>query len=128
MEEDRRLLLDRYQLRDIAIKVVGVGSVGTWCGILLLLASARDPLFLQFKEARASVLEAYAGKTIFSNHGQRIVNGYRLMQSASDVFLGWTVGPSGRHFYIRQLNDVKVKVLVELFNPSVMTQYAELCG
>ena len=94
MQEDRRLLLDRYELRDIAIKVVGVGSVGTWCGILLLLASEQDPLFLQVKEARASVLEAYAGKSIYANHGQRVVNGCRLMQSASDLFLGWTVGPA----------------------------------
>jgi uncharacterized protein (DUF2252 family) len=128
MEKDRQLLLDHYQLQDLAIKVVGVGSVGTWCGILLLLASARDPLFLQVKEARASVLESYTGKSVFHNHGQRVVNGYRLMQSASDLFLGWTVGPTGRHFYIRQLNDMKVKVLVELFNPSVMAEYAKLCG
>jgi uncharacterized protein (DUF2252 family) len=88
MQEDRRLLLDRYELHDIAIKVVGVGSVGTWCGILLLLASEQDPLFLQVKEARPSVLEAYAGKSMYANHGQRVVNGYRLMQSASDLFLG----------------------------------------
>ena len=80
--------------RDIAIKVVGVGSVGTWCGIVLLLASEKDPLFLQVKEARPSVLEAYAGKSVYPNHGQRVVNGCRLMQSASDLFLGWTVGPA----------------------------------
>lgn len=128
LEYDRQLLLDRYQLRDMAVKVVGVGSVGTRCGIMLLLANERDPLFLQVKEAGASVLEAYAGKSMFRNHGERVVNGYRLMQSASDLFLGWVVGPSGRHFYIRQLNDVKLKVLVELFSPSVMIQYAELCG
>jgi uncharacterized protein (DUF2252 family) len=128
LEGDRRLLMDHYQLRDIAVKVVGVGSVGTWCGILLLLASERDPLFLQVKEARTSVLEAYAGQSVFRNHGQRVVNGYRLMQSASDLFLGWTVGPTDRHFYVRQLNDVKIKVLVELFNPSTLMQYAELCG
>lgn len=128
LEHDRHLLLDHYQLRDIAIKVVGVGSVGTRCGIALLLANMRDPLFLQVKEARASVLEPYAGKSIFRNHGQRVVNGYRLMQSASDLFLGWTVGRHGRHFYIRQLNDMKIKILVELFSPGVMTQYAELCG
>src|SRR5215472_14239308 len=79
MQEDRRRLLDRYELHDIAIKVVGVGSVGTWCRILLLLASEQDPLFLQVKEARSSVLEAYAGKSIYANHGQRVVNGYRLM-------------------------------------------------
>ena len=128
MQEDRRLLLDRYELRDIAIKVVGVGSVGTWCGILLLLASEQDPLFLQVKEARASVLEAYAGKSIYANHGQRVVNGYRLMQSASDLFLGWAVGPAGRQFYIRQLKDMKISMLVELFSRSVMMQYAETCG
>ena len=95
---------------------------------MLLLASERDPLFLQVKEAGASVLEPYAGKSRFPNHGQRVVNGYRLMQSASDLFLGWVVGPSGRHFYVRQLNDMKLKILVELFKPSVMMQYAELCG
>jgi hypothetical protein len=76
---------------------------------MLLLASARDPLFLQIKEAQASVLEDYAGKSAFHNHGQRVVNGYRLMQSASDIFLGWCIGPSGRHFYVRQLHDVKIK-------------------
>ena len=128
MQEDRRQLLDHYELRDIAIKVVGVGSVGTWCGILLLMAGEQDPLFLQVKEAGASVLEAYAGKSVYPNHGQRVVNGCRLMQSASDLFLGWTVGPAGRQFYVRQLKDMKISMQVELFTRSVMTQYAELCG
>ena len=128
MQEDRRQLLDHFELRDIAIKVVGVGSVGTWCGILLLTAGDQDPLFLQVKEAGASVLEAYAGKSIYPNHGQRVVNGCRLMQSASDLFLGWTVGPAGRQFYVRQLKDMKISMQVELFTQSVMTQYAELCG
>ena len=128
MQEDRKQLLDHFELRDIAIKVVGVGSVGTWCGILLLLAGERDPPFLQVKEASASVLEAYAGKSIYPDHGQRVVNGCRLMQSASDLFLGWTVGPAGRQFYVRQLKDMKIKMLVELFTRSVMTQYAEVCG
>ena len=128
MEEDRRLLLDHYELCDIAIKVVGVGSVGTWCGIVLLLASETDPLFLQVKEAGPSVLEAYAGKSIYPNHGQRVVNGCRLMQSASDLFLGWSVGPAGRQLYIRQLKDMKIKMLVEIFNRTTMMQYAELCG
>jgi hypothetical protein len=128
LQEDRQLLLSHYQLRDIAIKVVGVGSVGTWCGIVLLLANAQDPLFLQVKEARASVLEPYAGKSVFPNHGQRVVNGYRVTQSASDLFLGWSVGPARRHFYVRQLKDVKIKVLIESFSPSVMMQYAEQCG
>jgi uncharacterized protein (DUF2252 family) len=128
LQEDRQLLLSHYQLRDIAIKVVGVGSVGTWCGIVLLLANAQDPLFLQVKEAPASVLEPYAGKSVFPNHGQRVVNGYRVTQSASDLFLGWSVGPARRHFYVRQLKDVKIKVLIESFSPSVMMQYAEQCG
>ncbi len=128
MQEDRRQLLDHYELRDVAIKVVGVGSVATWCGIFLLMAGKQDPLFLQVKEAGASVPEAYAGKSIYPNHGQRVVNGCRLMQSASDLFLGWSVGPAGRHFYVRQLKDMKIKMLVELFTRSVMTQYAELCG
>ena len=128
MQEDRRVLLDRYKLRDVAVKVVGVGSVGTWCGIALLLAGKQDPLFLQIKEAGASVLEAYAGKSIYPNHGQRVVNGCRIMQSASDLFLGWTMGREGRHFYIRQLRDMKIKILVELFGRTSMMQYADICG
>lgn len=128
MQEDRRLLLNRFKLIDMAIKVVGVGSVGTVCGILLLMASEHDPLFLQFKQARPSVLEAYAGKSLHSNNGQRIVHGCRMMQSASDLFLGWTEGDLGRHFYIRQLKDMKIKPIVEVFTPSVMLEYAELCG
>lgn len=128
MQEDRRLLLDRFKLMDVALKVVGVGSVGTYCGILMLMASEHDPLFLQFKQARPSVLEAYAGKSLHSNNGQRIVHGCRMMQSASDLFLGWTEGDAGRHFYIRQLKDMKVKPLVEVFTPGFMLQYAEICG
>lgn len=128
LREDRRLLLDRYALKDMAVKVVGVGSVGTYCGILLLMASEHDPLFLQVKQARPSVLEAYAGKSRHANHGERVVHGYRMMQSASDLFLGWTVGAEGRHFYVRQLKDMKIKPLVEMFTPSVMRQYATLCG
>ena len=128
MQEDRRVLLDRFELKDIAIKVVGVGSVGTFCAVMLLMAGDRDPLFLQVKEARRSVLEHYAGKSIYSNHGQRVVNGYRLMQSASDIFLGWTRGRLGRHFYVRRLKDMKISPLVELFKPGMMTQYAEICA
>ncbi|MDM0071197.1 DUF2252 domain-containing protein [Variovorax sp. J31P207] len=100
LQEDRRSLLDRYEPKDIAVKVVGVGSVGTYCAVLLLMAGERDPLFLQVKEARASVLEPYAGKSRHANHGQRVVNGYRMIQSASDIFLGWTLGRGGRHFSI----------------------------
>ena len=128
MQEDRRVLLDRFELKDIAIKVVGVGSVGTFCAVMLLMAGDRDPLFLQVKEARRSVLEPYAGKSIYPNHGQRVVNGYRLMQSASDIFLGWTKGKLGRHFYVRRLKDMKISPLVELFRPGMMTQYAEICA
>jgi uncharacterized protein (DUF2252 family) len=128
IQEDRRLLLDRFKLMDMAIKVVGVGSVGTFCGIILLMASEHDPLFLQFKQAGPSVLEAYAGKSLHSNHGQRVVHGCRMMQSASDLFLGWTEGDVGRHFYVRQLKDMKIKPMVEVFTPGVMLQYAELCG
>jgi uncharacterized protein (DUF2252 family) len=128
LQEDRRLLLDRFKLMDMAIKVVGVGSVGTYCGILLLMASEHDPLFLQFKHARPSVLEPYAGKSLHSNHGQRIVHGCRMMQSASDLFLGWTEGVVGRQFYVRQLKDMKMKPMVEVFTQSVMLEYARLCG
>lgn len=128
LPEHRRLLLDRFKLMDIAIKVVGVGSVGTACGVILMMASDTDPLFLQVKEARESVLEPYAGKSAHSNHGQRVVIGCQLMQSASDLFLGWTEGATGKQFYLRQLKDMKIKPLVEIFTPGVMLQYAELCG
>lgn len=128
LPEYRRILLDRFKVMDLAHKVVGVGSVGTYCGILLLMAGEEDPLFLQVKQARTSVLEPYAGKSEYANHGQRIVTGYQIMQSASDLFLGWTEGREGRQFYIRQLRDMKMKVLVELFTESIMRQYAELCG
>lgn len=125
---ERRLLLERFELRDITIKVVGVGSVGTWCGVALFMAGEEDYLFLQIKEAGPSVLERYAGKSLFPHQGQRVVNGCRLMQSASDLFLGWMVGPQGRHFYVRQLRDMKLKILVEVFNRSTMMQYAKLCA
>lgn len=123
-----RMLLDRYEISDAAIKVVGVGSVGTSCWVLLMMSGGGNPLILQVKEARTSVLEAYAGKSAFSNHGQRVVNGHRLMQPASDIFLGWTVGAFGRHFYIRQLRDVKIKLAVETFGTAEMTLMAEWCG
>ena len=128
LPDERRVLLDRYQRKDLAMKVVGVGSVGTFCAVTLMMADVDDPLFLQVKEAGMSVLEPYAGKSIYANHGQRVVTGQRLMQSASDMFLGWTEGREGRHFYVRQLHDMKIKLLVELFTPSVMVQYAEYCG
>ena len=102
LPEDRRRLLDRYRPVDAAIKVVGIGSVGRRCWIGLLMSAANDPLFLQVKEARASVLEPYAGASAYTNHGQRVVMGQRLMQPASDVLLGWMQGLEGRHLYVRQ--------------------------
>ena len=128
LADDRRVILDRFEFKDIAIKVVGVGSVGTYCAVILLMAAENDPLFLQLKEARASVLEAYAGKSAYSNHGQRVVIGHRLMQSASDIFLGWTEGREGRQFYIRQLRDAKIKPKVETFSASELVVYAQWCG
>jgi uncharacterized protein (DUF2252 family) len=128
LPDQRRVLLDRFRLEDMAIKVVGVGSVGTVCCVALLMASEKYPLFLQIKEARASVLERYAGKSSYENHGQRVVVGHRLMQSASDIFLGWTREKGGRHFYVRQLRDVKIKFRVEEFGSAKMIQFAGWCG
>jgi uncharacterized protein (DUF2252 family) len=120
-------LLDRYELRDAAMKVVGVGSVGTACWVLLFTAGDGDPLFLQVKEARASVLEPYAGKSVFPNQGQRVVDGYRRMQPASDMFLGWSRGPK-RDFFIRQLRDMKLGPMVEIFGQIEMEFFAAWCG
>ena len=128
LEEYHRVLFDRYQIVDFAMKVVGVGSVGTRCGIALLMASSEDAIFLQIKEARQSVLEPYAGKSVHSNRGQRVVTGQRIMQSASDIFLGWTEGGEGKHFYVRQLADAKIKPLVEIFDEVTMDDYGRLCG
>jgi hypothetical protein len=120
-------LASRFRLRDAAIKVVGVGSVGTACWVLLFTAGDGDPLFLQVKEARASVLEPYAGKSVFPNHGQRVVDGYRRMQPASDMFLGWSRGPK-RDFFVRQLRDMKISPMVETFGKVEMDFYAGWCG
>ena len=128
LSDDRRVLLDRYEIKDFSLKVVGVGSVGTFCGILLMQAGPNDPLFLQVKEARTSVFEPFAGRSAYPNRGQRVVMGQRLMQSASDAFLGWTQGEAGRHFYLRQLRDMKMKPMVEVFSASMMVNYAEICG
>lgn len=125
---DRRTLLERYSIYDAAIKVVGVGSVGTRCGIMLLLSATGDPLFLQFKEARQSVLEPYIGKSKFANHGQRVVEGQKLMQSASDIFLGWTHDDTGQQFYVRQLRDAKVKPILENMGHATFLTYAHSCG
>jgi len=128
LPEHIRTLFDRYTFCDLAVKVVGVGSVGTLCAVALFLAADDDPLFLQVKEARASVLEPYVGKSVHENHGQRVVVGQRLMQSASDIFLGWTQGLNGRHFYLRQLRDVKISAIIEGFDLDLMQTYARLCA
>ena len=124
-----RVLLDRFRLYDMAIKVVGVGSVGTFCAVMLFMAAENDPLFLQVKQANASALEPYAGKSVYSHHGQRVVMGQRLMQSASDMMLGWTEGKlRGRHFYLRQLHDMKLSALMEVMESETLRAYAKLCG
>ena len=128
LADDRRRLLDRYQLVDVAVKVVGVGSVGLRCWIALMMSESNGPLFLQFKEAVNSVLEPYAGKSAYGHHGQRVVMGQRLMQPASDIFLGWVTAPNGRHFYVRQLHDAKIKPLIETFDAEMLDVYAMACG
>jgi uncharacterized protein (DUF2252 family) len=127
LSDERRELLDRFDMKDIAIKVVGVGSVGTMCAILLLMADSDDVLFLQVKEARVSVLEPYAGKSRFRNRGERVVVGQRLMQAASDLFLGWTEY-QGRHFYVRQLHDSKIKPVIEGLSATRLGLYSGWCG
>ena len=134
LEVDRRVLLERFELTDFARKVVGVGSVGTRAWIALLLGrDGQDPLFLQIKEAEASVLEAFLGPSGFSNHGQRVVTGQRLMQATSDIFLGWLHVDSGlddqaRDFYCRQLKDWKGSAEIEQMVPKAMAAYGKLCG
>jgi uncharacterized protein (DUF2252 family) len=128
LPEHTRVLFDRFHFLDLAIKVVGVGSVGTRCGIALFMAEDDDPLFLQVKEARASVLEPYAGKSLHPNCGQRVVVGQRLMQTASDVFLGWTRGKDGHDYYIRQLRDMKMSAIIEDWDTAALRQYARLCA
>ncbi|MGH7879081.1 MAG: DUF2252 family protein, partial [Candidatus Binataceae bacterium] len=124
-----QLLFKRYELQDMAIKVVGVGSVGTFCAVALFTASDDDPLFLQIKEASASVLEPYAGASAFANHGHRVVVGQRLMQSAGDILLGWTEGiDANRHFYIRHLRDMKIAMPIETAGHTDLEYFAEACG
>jgi hypothetical protein len=130
---DRRRLLERYRYVHAARKVVGVGSVGTRAFIMLLLGrDGDDPLFLQFKEAEASVLEPFLGKSDFANHGQRVVEGQRLTQAASDIMLGYIraegVDDVKRDFYVRQLWDAKGSALVDVMEPSVMRMYAQACA
>jgi uncharacterized protein (DUF2252 family) len=129
LSADRRVLFDRYELIDAAVRVVGVGSVGTRCYVALFMADGESPLFLQVKEARASVLENYLAKSEFANHGQRVVTGQRLMQSSSDIFLGWAEPKvSGFDFYVRQLRDMKGSFDFESFTLPDLNAYAESCG
>ncbi|MFB7588556.1 DUF2252 domain-containing protein [Streptomyces sp. NPDC056169] len=129
LSEERRLLLDRFRFVDAARKVVGVGSVGTRCFIILLEGrDDGDPLILQIKEAERSVLEPYLPPTPYAHQGRRVVCGQRLTQAASDIFLGWMTGPEQRHFYWRQLRDMKGSAEVETMSPSTLRDYARLCG
>jgi uncharacterized protein (DUF2252 family) len=133
LPEDRRRVLDRYRYVDLARKVVGVGSVGTRCWVALLTGRDEgDPLFLQVKEAEASVLERHLGPSEFDNHGRRVVEGQRLMQAASDILLGWceAEGADGvrRHFYMRQLWDWKVSAGVDTMTPDLLAIYARICA
>jgi uncharacterized protein (DUF2252 family) len=125
---DRQVLYDRFRLTDFAYKVVGVGSVGTRCCIALYMADDDDPLFLQVKQARASVLEGLAGPPRWASNGERVVIGQRLMQSASDIFLGWSRGQNGRDFYVRQLRDMKFTAELTGFTPKLLSYYADMCG
>jgi uncharacterized protein (DUF2252 family) len=128
LQEDRHLLLRKYHFIDVAQKVVGVGSVGTRCYVALLQGNgSSDPLFLQVKEAQASVLERHLGPSAYSNHGQRVVSGQRIMQAASDLFLGWTETDS-IDFYIRQLRDMKLSVNIASLNPQRFIDYCRLCS
>jgi uncharacterized protein (DUF2252 family) len=134
LETDRRFLLEQFEFCDMARKVVGVGSVGTRCWIVLMLGrDESDPLFLQVKEAEKSVLSNFVGASKFTNQGQRVVAGQRLMQASSDIFLGWQrieAGLDGRQrdFYVRQLRDWKFSVPIEILIPRGMRMYGSLCG
>ena len=134
LQSDRRHLLEQFTMVQVARKVVGVGSVGTRAWVLLMdAANGVEPLFLQAKEAQPSVLAEYAGRSVYSNQGERAVAGQHLMQAESDIFLGWTRVPNpldkiDRDFYVRQLKDWKFSVPIELMVPKGMTLYARLCG
>jgi uncharacterized protein (DUF2252 family) len=134
LETDRRFLLEQFKYADLARKVVGVGSVGTRCWIVLMLGrDESDPLFLQVKEADTSVLAAFAGASKYTNQGQRVVAGQRLMQASSDIFLGWqriAAGLDGKphDFYVRQLRDWKYSIAIEDLAPRGMRSYGEMCG
>ena len=128
LQEDRRVLLQRYHRRDIAFKTVGVGSVGTFCAVGLFVSDDGSPLLLQIKEAQASVLAPFAGASDYANHGERVVIGQRMMQATPDIFLGWTLNPvNGRHFYVRRLKDSRLANLGTMLE-GALPYYAQLCG
>jgi uncharacterized protein (DUF2252 family) len=128
LSDERRVLLDRYQYADYALKVVGIGSVGTRCYVMLLFSEENHPLIMQVKEARRSVLEPYTQPSVYDNQGQRVVMGQRLMQSSSDIFLGWVRGRRGYDFFVRQLRDMKMSVPIEGIGADQLSRYAEYCG
>ncbi|HXK21274.1 MAG TPA: DUF2252 domain-containing protein [Myxococcota bacterium] len=128
LPDERRDLLDHYRLVDVAIKVVGIGSVGTYCIVLLMMSANNEPLFLQAKQARQSVLEPYAGRSAYAHAGQRVVLGQKRMQSSPDIFLGWLTTPRGVQAYVRQLRDAKIKPLVETMDATSLTFFARACG
>jgi uncharacterized protein (DUF2252 family) len=128
LQEDRRVLLQRYHRRDVAFKTVGVGSVGTFCAIGLFVSDDGAPLLLQIKEAQESVLAPFAGASAYPNHGERVIVGERMMQAATDIFLGWTRNPvNGRHFYIRRLKDPRLANIGTRLEAE-LAFYAALCG
>jgi uncharacterized protein (DUF2252 family) len=128
LRDDTAVLFDAYELVDMAVKVVGIGSVGTRCAVALLMAHENDGLILQIKEARRSVLEQYAQPCTFDNQGQRVVAGQRIMQTASDLFLGWSDSDDGHQFYVRQLSDMKGSIDATSLTPRQLLAYASLCG
>ena len=137
---ERRVLLDRYRLEDVVFKVVGIGSVGTFCAIGLFVTPDGEPLLLQIKEAQASVLEPFAGSSLYRDHGERVTVGQRIMQAAPDIFLNWTraggpdqtpgedMAASGRHFYVRRLKDARLAAFALQIEQGGLADYATLCG
>src|SRR5262249_45199259 len=127
LREDHRALIERFEIVDAALKVVGVGSVGTRCMIVLFTGEQGEPFFLQVKEARASVLEHQRGqpRSPWRNQGERVVAGQHMMQAASDIFLGWSRGPNGRDFYVRQLRDMKIAVELDQLDANGLMAYGQ---
>ncbi len=128
LPEDRRYLLSRYRLADLAFKIVGVGSVGTRCAVALYVSDGGDRLVLQVKEACPSVLAPFAGNGPHAHQGQRVVVGQRLMQCASDIFLGWADDDAGHQYYVRQLRDMKTSVAYDQLKGQVLFNFSDMCG